>query len=192
MTTKKQRCSVCLKSGHNKRTCPSLKFWKDMCHANNTLNAKLLDAFTHAVPNPNLWKENPDGQFPILIHNKSDQVFNIYWLIDPVPNNSQSDHRLFTGGPKNWRCKHLNIKPGWKIIIPVGCIGHVFGFFQKCDDNADINSSRIIRIRDWNIGKKITFDGKQIYVHYKGKTITNLPLLVRYSYPEEFHCIKYL
>ena len=192
MTTKKQRCSVCLKSGHNKRTCPSPKFWKDMCHANNTINANLLDAFTHAVPNPNLWKENPDGQFPILIHNKSDQSFNIYWLIDPIANNSQSDHRLYTGGPKNWRCKHLNIKPGWKIIIPVGSIGHVFGFFQKCEDQDDINSSRIIRIRDWNIGKKITFDGKQIYVEYKGKTITNLPLLVRYNDPEDYGGIKYL
>ena len=71
----------------------------------------------------------------------------------------------------------FNIMPGMKIIIPVGCIGHVFGLFQKCEDKSDIDLNRIIRIRDWNKGGKITFDGKRIYAVEKDKKITNLPLL---------------
>ena len=148
-----------------------------MCHSTDTSFVNLHDGYTHSVINPNIWKKNPDVQFPIIIENDSDHYFNIFWLIDPVPNTRESDHRLYKGGPNDWRIKHRNIMPGMKIIIPVGCIGHVFGLFQKCEDKSDIDLNRIIRIRDWNKGGKITFDGKRIYAVEKDKKITNLPLL---------------
>ena len=150
------------------------------------------DAYIPSVKHPDLLKTDLDSQFPVIIHNDSDQYFDIYWLIDPVPNNHQSDHRLYTKLPKDWRIKHRNIVPGMKLIISVGCIGHVFGFFQKCETHSDIATSRIIRIRDWNMGKKITFDGDKIYAEHKGWKITNLPLLVRFPDPFEYVHLKYV
>ena len=190
--SKRQLCSMCRKPGHNKRTCPTPKFWDEICHSTGTEFNGLKDAYTPSVEHPNLWKTDPDSQFPVLIHNDSDQPFDIYWLIDPVPNNHQSDHRLFTKNWKVWRIKHRNIIPGMKLIIPVGCIGHVFGFFQKCETYSDIATNRIIRIRDWNMGKKITFDGEKIYAEHKGWKVTNLPLLVRFSDPDEYVHLKYV
>ena len=192
MQSSKRQCSICQKTGHNKRTCPAPKFWNDICRSSNTNSYNLKDTYIHSVKDPNLWKTDSDSQFPVVIHNDSYQFFDIYWLIDPVPNNHQSDHRLQTKNPKNWRIKHRNIVPGMKLIIPVGCIGHVFGFFQKCENHSDIATNRIIRIRDWNMGKKITFDGDKIYAEHKGWKITNLPLLVRFSDPFKFIHLKYV
>ena len=187
-----QSCSICQKTCHNKSNCPVPKFWNDICHSTNTNSNNLKDAYSTGVKHPDIWKTDPESQFPVIIHNDSNQYFDIYWLIDPVPNNHQSDHRLQTKSPKNWRIKHRNIVSDMKLIIPVGCIGHVFGFFQKCETRSDIATSRIIRIRDWNIGKKITFDGDKIYAEHEGWKITNLPLLVRFSDPFKFVHLKYM
>ena len=76
---KRQCCSICKKTGHNRRTCPAPKFWNDICNSNNTNSNNLNDAYIPSVKNPDLWKTDPDIQFPVIIHNDSDQYFDIYY-----------------------------------------------------------------------------------------------------------------
>ena len=189
---RRQCCSICKKTGHNKRTCPAPKFWNDICHSARTEKKGLLDAYTHSVEHPDIWKTDSNSQFPVVIHNDSDCYFDIYWLIDSNPNDSKSDQRLYTSGPINWKLKHWNVKPGMRIIIPIGCVGHVFGFFKKCRDKSDIILNHVIRIRECNKGKTITFDGDKIYVEHNGWKVTNLPLLSLLTDLDDYVDLKYI